>query len=108
MILGSIRWIKISKLFNETRTDVQCRERYVNILNPQLKKLSTVNTEEEYLRLVELYVRYGPKWAKISKEMGDRTDNLCKRTIKSLKSKGKLDELIKKIESKSAKKSTVK
>lgn len=95
---GSVRWIKISGLFNNSRTDVQCRERFTNILDPSLKDLDLTVNIEDNSKLVRLYLAYGSKWSKIAKELGgDRTDNFCKRVISQLRKKGKLDKIIRKI-----------
>ena len=96
-VLGNIKWIKISKLFNGKKTDVQCRERFVNILDPSIK--STKVSKKEILNIVKLYMEYGPKWSKISAVIQDRTDCQCKRLIERLeknKSLAKYKKQIKK------------
>jgi hypothetical protein len=95
---GSVRWIQISGLFNNSRTDVQCRERFKNILDPSLKDLDLTVDNQDNKKLVRLYLAYGSKWSKIAKELGgDRTDNFCKRVISQLRKKGKLDKIIRNI-----------
>lgn len=43
---GFGNWISVSQLFS-TRTDVQSRERYCNILDPQLNSSDWTNEEDE-------------------------------------------------------------
>lgn len=61
-----MRWIKIAQLFEGRRTDVQCRERFMNILNPAINA-----ADEDHLnsRVVQLYEHHGDKWAAIAKEV---------------------------------------
>jgi Myb-like DNA-binding domain len=54
----------------------QCRERFVNHLDPQLRKGGW--SEEEESLLVSLHARHGNKWAKISKMLPGRSDNDAK------------------------------
>ncbi len=66
------------------RTDVQCRERYHNNLDPAMKR--SPFTEEEDARLVSLVAIIGDKsWSHIAAELGGaRTDNQCRRRFVSL------------------------
>ena len=75
---GKYRWVKVAELFNGRRTDIQCRERFVNILDPSLKAELCGESE----KLVKgLYDQFGKQWAKIAKEVKGTTDNLIKRAI---------------------------
>ena len=84
------------------RTDVQCRERWVNILDPSLS--ASPFTAEEDKNLLEMVQLYGSgNWSKISIEMGRRrTDNQLWRRWKQIAKKQK------KPKPKSAKKKVIK
>lgn len=58
------------------RTGKQCRERYHNHLQPDVKKGDW--TEEEDRLVIELQAIHGNQWAKITKELPGRTDNAVK------------------------------
>ena len=75
---------KWSKIANHLlgRTDIQCRERWCNILDPSLEDVEWTN--EEDLKLLNLYRQYGNKWSLIAKNYGNRTDNTCWRRWKYL------------------------
>ena len=77
---------KWSKIANHLlgRTDIQCRERWCNILDPSLEEVEWTN--EEDLKLLNLYRKYGNKWSLIAKHYGNRTDNTCWRRWKYLTS----------------------
>ncbi|KAF0427349.1 putative myb transcription factor [Gigaspora margarita] len=82
-IYGAGNWVKVQQ-YVLGRTDVQCRERWMNVLNPDIKKDSWTN--EEDAKLLELSRSIGVgKWAKISAFMDGRTDNQCWRRYKVLK-----------------------
>lgn len=81
-IYGNNKWAKISNHI-PYRTDIQCRERYCNILDPKL--LDVKWSLEEDLKLCNLQANFGNKWSLIAKEFGDRTDNTCWRRFKYLK-----------------------
>lgn len=77
------------------RTDVQCRERWVNVLNPALKVAPF--TEKEGTKLMELVQLYGTsQWSKVASEMPGRTDNMCWRRFKMLSVIQKRQEAAKK------------
>jgi hypothetical protein len=66
------------------RTDVQCRERWVNVLDPSIN--ATPFSPEEDEKLLNLVESFGSgSWARISIEMGhSRTDNQCWRRWKKI------------------------
>lgn len=81
-IYGDKKWAKICHHIPQ-RTDIQCRERYCNILDPKLIEINW--SEEEDLKLIHLFSCYGNKWSLIAKSFGDRTDNTCWRRYKYLR-----------------------
>jgi hypothetical protein len=84
--LGLNKWNKISE-YVKTRNDAQCRERWVNILNPIIRR--TPWDSEERRLLHSLVDKYGTKnWALISSAIGNRTDSQCRREyFKSISNK---------------------
>lgn len=58
------------------RTARQCRDRWVNYLNPENKNGTW--TEREDQRLVELVRQLGPQWSAISKKFDGRSENNVK------------------------------
>ena len=71
------------------RSGKQCKERWVNHLDPQMKRDKW--TTEEDLEILKLYKKLGNRWSKISKIIKNRTDSLIKNRIKSLLNKQKQD-----------------
>lgn len=65
------------------RTGKQCRERYVNHLNPRLKH--TDFTPQEDATIWRMYATIGTQWAKMSKVIPGRTDNNLKNRFHNLK-----------------------
>ncbi|KAJ7541402.1 hypothetical protein O6H91_10G058000 [Diphasiastrum complanatum] len=60
------------------RTDVQCRERWCNVLDPSLKREDWSKKEDK--RLEEAVAKHGAHhWAAVANELKPRTDNQCWR-----------------------------
>lgn len=85
--LGARNWRKVSMLmsknkFSTIRTPKQCRDRWVNQLDPKLSSRSW-SIEEEAL-LVEKYRALGNKWSNISCFFPGRSPNRVKNHFYSL------------------------
>lgn len=66
------KWAKIAAHL-PGRQGKQCRERYVNHLNPDLKKGEWTDDEEAIL--IAMHQHHGNRWANISKQLPGRSDN---------------------------------
>ncbi|CAG9313205.1 unnamed protein product [Blepharisma stoltei] len=77
---GPCRWSHCSK-FIKGRSGKQCRERWFNILNPDVKK-GEWKPEEDSL-IFQMYQTYGPKWTMIAKSLPGRTENSIKNRFYS-------------------------
>lgn len=72
---GDKDWSKLAQLL-PGRIGKQCRERWINHLNPAITRSRW--TEEEDQLLIKLHNEYGNAWAKIAKHFNGRTDNCVK------------------------------
>jgi len=73
-------WSKISKVLI-SRNGKQIRDRYINILDPSIKK-GKFSLEED-LKLLNLYKKLGPRWATIAKFFENRTADMVKNRFHS-------------------------
>ncbi|XP_035831339.1 uncharacterized protein LOC110869272 isoform X3 [Helianthus annuus] len=80
-LFGAKNWNKIAK-FVPGRTQVQCRERWVNCLDPCLNMDEW--TEEEDMKLKEAIEEHQYCWSRIAAAVPPRTDSQCRRRWKVL------------------------
>lgn len=73
--IGKGKWSVIARRL-KGRTGKQCRERWLNHIQPGLVRKPW--TEEEEMLLVEGHRKYGNKWAKISRTIVGKTENMVK------------------------------
>jgi hypothetical protein len=73
--LGRTSWTEIAARMPH-RTSRQCRERWVNYLNPDLSQSPWRDCEDHILR--SKYAELGPKWVKISEYLPRRSANSIK------------------------------
>lgn len=77
---GALKWSRAAQ-YIPGRSGKQCRERWLNNLNPNLKK-SNWNDEEDEL-IFTLYKKYGSAWSKIARHFEGRTENSIKNRFYS-------------------------
>ena len=84
---GPTRWTECSKKIRD-RCGKQCRERWVNILNPSVKKGNW--SDEEQALIFESLTKFHTSWSAMSKVIPGRTENSIKNyfysSIRRLKS----------------------
>jgi hypothetical protein len=73
-------WSKISKHLG-TRNGKQIRDRFINVLDPEIRKGKF--TDDEDKKLVLLFKQYGPRWATIAKYYPNRTADMIKNRFHS-------------------------
>lgn len=92
--LGTSNWTLIAEKFNEVsagriRTRKQCRDHWLNFLNPDVKKYSYFShirskiTPTDELHLICYWQQLGNKWVEIAKFMG-RSENWVKNNWKKI------------------------
>ena len=77
-----LRWSEVARLVGGGRSDVSCRERWVNVLRggergEQLKRGGWSKEEEAKLRSVVAQV--GEVWTEVADRMAGRTDRMCRK-----------------------------
>ncbi|KAL4497080.1 hypothetical protein ABPG72_002236 [Tetrahymena utriculariae] len=77
---GPYKWSQCSELING-RSGKQCRERWFNNLNPNVKKGNW--TQEEDNAIFRGYLSHGSSWSKIAKNLEGRTENSVKNRFYS-------------------------
>ncbi|OMJ68649.1 hypothetical protein SteCoe_33842 [Stentor coeruleus] len=91
---GIKHWKIISKELNKSvykgisiRNSKQCRERWINHVNPSLNKAKWTESEDVYI--LENQIQFGNKWSEIARGMNGRTENAVKNRWKCLANKAK-------------------
>lgn len=77
---GPSKWTQCAE-FIEGRSGKQCRERWFNVLNPQVKK-GGWDVDEDY-KIFRFFNKYGGKWSKIVQFFEGRTENSIKNRFYS-------------------------
>ncbi|GAA5840509.1 hypothetical protein JCM9279_007351 [Rhodotorula babjevae] len=85
---GSEKWVIISSQMG-SRTGKQCRERWHNHLNPNIKKSDWSPEEDALIR--DLHAKIGPKWAEMAKHLPGRPDNSIKNYWNARQAREKRD-----------------
>ncbi|KRX03321.1 Homeodomain protein [Pseudocohnilembus persalinus] len=92
--VGAQKWSQCSDQI-PGRSGKQCRERWFNNLNPDVKKGNWTQAEDDYI--FQGYLLYGSSWSKIAKELVGRTENSVKNrfysTVRKLLSDSQFKQL---------------
>jgi len=65
----------------KSRNGKQIRDRFINVLDPDVKKGKFSYKEDK--RIKELYLKYGPRWATIARGLPNRTPDMIKNRFHS-------------------------
>jgi hypothetical protein len=65
----------------KTKTGKQIRERYINKLDPSIKREEWSQAED--YKIIELYTKFGSRWSEISKGLPGRPENRIKNRFYS-------------------------
>jgi hypothetical protein len=72
---GPVNWTKLAETLSG-RTGKQCRERWINGLNPDLNRSAWLPSEDALI--MNLHQTWGNKWTRIAEMLPGRTDNAVK------------------------------
>ncbi|KAL7713953.1 Trichome differentiation protein GL1 [Entamoeba marina] len=86
-LFGTKHWVQIAQYIG-TRNRKQCRERYINHINPSIDKKPW--SEHEDFLVLQQYKLYGNKWGEINKSLKGRTARSIKNRYKLLEFKKKM------------------
>ncbi|CAL9246551.1 unnamed protein product [Arabidopsis halleri] len=75
-LLGERRWDSLAIVSGLKRSGKSCRLRWMNYLNPSLKR-GPMSQEEDRV-IFQLHALWGNKWSKIARRLPGRTDNEIK------------------------------
>nr|XP_043609642.1 transcription factor MYB59-like [Erigeron canadensis] len=75
-MFGDRRWDFVAKVSGLKRTGKSCRLRWVNYLNPGLKRGRMTPHEEKLV--LEYHSKWGNRWSRIARKLPGRTDNEIK------------------------------
>ncbi|KAK8880960.1 hypothetical protein M9Y10_003666 [Tritrichomonas musculus] len=78
---GAKKWNTIGSIL-KTKTGKQCRDHYMNVLDPDIK--NTLWTVEEEKTLLQKYHQLGPHWSQIKNFLPGRTTGMIKNYIQML------------------------
>jgi len=73
-------WAKLAKIM-KSRNGKQIRDRFINVLDPEVKKGKFSSKEDKKIR--DLYLKYGPRWATITRGLPNRTPDMIKNRFHS-------------------------
>ncbi|EDR25394.1 transcription factor WEREWOLF, putative [Entamoeba dispar SAW760] len=91
-MFGEKSWVEIAK-FVGTRSRKQCRERFINHIDPGIDKRPWSSEEDEKILLGHCI--HGSKWSEISKKLSGRTARAVRNRYKALSIRNKLSCFIK-------------